>query len=67
MTKTMVEEHPELFHYTSAADLQGLLRSQTLWATHAEYLNDAAEIESVRASITGHFETGGNERHSQSP
>lgn len=44
MTKTMVEEHPELFHYTSAAGLQGILRSQTLWATHAEYLNDSAEM-----------------------
>lgn len=44
----MVEEaelpsHP-LFHYTDAGGLLGILKSETLWARHAAYLNDAEEI-----------------------
>lgn len=35
---------PQLFHYTSAAGLDGIIRSQTLRATHYAYLNDAEEI-----------------------
>lgn len=37
-------EHPELFHYTNAAGLAGIIQSQTLWATHYDYLNDSEEI-----------------------
>jgi len=44
MMKPLAEEHPQLFHYTSAAGLDGIMRSQTLRATHYAYLNDAAEI-----------------------
>lgn len=39
------ETHPELFHYTDAGGLEGILRSQSLWATHWQYLNDAKELE----------------------
>lgn len=39
------EGHPELFHYTDAAGLEGILRSQCLWATHWQHLNDAKELE----------------------
>lgn len=38
------EVHPELFHYTSAGGLAGILRSQSLWSTHWQYLNDAGEL-----------------------
>lgn len=38
------EVHPELFHYTSAGGLEGILRSQSLWGTHWQYLNDAGEL-----------------------
>lgn len=38
------EVHPELFHYTSAGGLEGILRSQSLWSTHWQYLNDASEL-----------------------
>jgi hypothetical protein len=44
MSKLLADEHPQLFHYTSAAGLDGIIRSQTLWATHYAYLNDATEI-----------------------
>ena len=35
---------PELFHYTNAAGLLGILRSRSLWATHFQSLNDASEM-----------------------
>jgi hypothetical protein len=38
------EVHPELFHYTNADGLAGILRSQSLWGTHWQYLNDAGEL-----------------------
>jgi Protein of unknown function (DUF2971) len=39
----IAEAHPQLFHYTNAAGLVGILQSQTLWATHYKYLNDSEE------------------------
>ncbi len=33
----------ELFHYTTAVGLQGIIQSQQLWATNISYLNDAEE------------------------
>jgi Protein of unknown function (DUF2971) len=43
MDKTVAEEHPELYHYTTAVGLEGILRSQQLRATNIAYLNDAEE------------------------
>ena len=45
MPKPLAEQHPELVHYTSAAGLAGILKSQTLWATHYSFLNDATEVK----------------------
>ncbi len=36
--------HPELFHYTTAAGLAGILKAKSLWATHSSCLNDEEEI-----------------------
>ena len=44
MPKKVSEEHAELFHYTGAAGLAGILESQTLRATHYSYLNDSEEV-----------------------
>jgi Protein of unknown function (DUF2971) len=33
-----------LYHYANAAAVEGILRSQTLWATHARHLNDTSEL-----------------------
>lgn len=41
--QTVSEAHKELYHYTTAAGLDGILRSQQLWATHVGYVNDAEE------------------------
>lgn len=33
-----------LYHYTNVGGLFGILRSNVLWATHYEYLNDPSEV-----------------------
>jgi hypothetical protein len=43
MKKTIAETHPELYHYTSAVGLYGMVERQQLWATNIAYLNDAEE------------------------
>lgn len=42
--KSVVESYPELWHYTTALGLHGILTSQQLWATDIFYLNDAEEF-----------------------
>ena len=44
MHKSVVDEYPEVWHYTTASGLQGILTSQQLWATDIFYLNDAEEF-----------------------
>jgi hypothetical protein len=34
----------ELYHYTGIHGLKGIVESQTLWASHYRYLNDAEEV-----------------------
>lgn len=43
MHNSVVATHPELWHYTTASGLQGILASQQLWATNIFYLNDKEE------------------------
>ncbi len=45
MPKSLPEE---LYHYTGIHGLEGIVQSQTLWATHYKYLNDAEEIAHFR-------------------
>jgi hypothetical protein len=40
-----------LYHYTSAVGLMGIIHSQALWATNAEFLNDAQELQFGRPTI----------------
>ena len=51
--------HPRLYHYTSRAGLEGIVRSRTLWATYYRSLNDSSEIihlkEPFIASIIPRF------------
>ena len=49
------EEHPELFHYTSLDSLKGILESNTLWATHANHLNDSSEMKLLFPKIAAEF------------
>ena len=34
-----------IYHYTDAAGLRGILQTGRVWATHTDFLNDAAELE----------------------
>src|SRR5687768_18046789 len=43
MTKKVWEQYTELYHYTTAAGLKGIVESQQLRATHIAYLNDGEE------------------------
>ena len=36
--------HPMLYHYTPQAGLIGISRSNEIWATHTQYLNDHCEF-----------------------
>lgn len=64
MTPPIEDEHPELFHYTGLAGLTGILESRELWATHARFLSDEAELtefrnylpQIIRPSVTGALE-----------
>ena len=44
MHKSVIEAYPQLWHYTTAQGLHGILTSQQLWATNIFYLNDAEEF-----------------------
>ena len=51
MTTPNAKIYPELFHYTDTVGLKGIIKSQTLWSTHAAFLNDATEIRLFRARL----------------
>ncbi|KQT37649.1 DUF2971 domain-containing protein [Methylophilus sp. Leaf414] len=38
------DKYPELFHYTTAAGIEGIISSNSLWATHYAYVNDKEEF-----------------------
>ena len=44
MVKSVEDSYPELWHYTTAGGLMGILKSQQLWATNLRYLNDSEEF-----------------------
>ena len=45
MAKTVPEAYDELWHYTTAGGLCGMVSSGALWATSARYLNDVSEVK----------------------
>ncbi len=50
------EEYPFVYHYTSRAGLEGILSTQTLFATHYKYLNDTSEIRQMRKPLIGNLQ-----------
>lgn len=59
-SENLPKEYPEIFHYTDSGGFQGILSTNTLWATHYRDLNDTTEVQFIReplqAAITGSFE-----------
>jgi len=45
------EVYPKLYHYTTWEGLQGILETQTLWATNYKFLNDYCEISLFRETL----------------
>lgn len=43
MAESVTERHEQLYHYTTAAGLHGIIESQQLWATNISFLNDPEE------------------------
>ena len=41
------ETPKQLVHYTTLAGLRGILASKHLWATHALFFNDRAEVQAT--------------------
>lgn len=53
MAKLLEEDYPELFHYTGISGLEGIIKSQTLWATHALFMNDTTELSEFKGKLHG--------------
>lgn len=53
--KTQVSgKSQELFHYTSISALQGILETNSLWATRISHLNDLSEMQMIWPRIQPH-------------
>jgi hypothetical protein len=53
LNERLIEHSPVpdiLYHYTNSAGLFGIIRSQSFWASHFEYLNDTKEIVVLTAA-----------------
>ena len=45
------QKHPFVYHYTDRPGLEGILSTQTLFATHYRYLNDTSEIQHIQTAL----------------
>lgn len=45
------EEYRKLYHYTTWEGVQGILQTQTLWATNYRFLNDYSELVLIRDKL----------------
>jgi hypothetical protein len=46
-------EHPELFHYTKPAAFEGIIRSNSFWASHYADMADKTEVLLMRDQLPG--------------
>jgi hypothetical protein len=47
----LISKHPELHHYTTREGLEGIWRSNSLWATHFANLNDSSEMVALKEPL----------------
>ncbi len=45
------DAYPRLYHYTTMKGVFGIIRTNTLWATHCKFLNDYSEIVLARDKL----------------
>lgn len=53
MLTQISDAHSSLYHYTSWEGLKGIVESNTLFATHAKFLNDSSELYSAASLLIG--------------
>jgi hypothetical protein len=67
---SLSDKHPELFHYTRMGGFNGIMASQTLWATHFKDLNDTTEVlllrDPLQTALTLRFAANLTERQKRS-
>ena len=45
------ETYKRIYHYTTWEGLMGILKTQTLWATHCRFLNDISEVFLIKNKL----------------
>jgi Protein of unknown function (DUF2971) len=48
---SLVQSHPQLYHYTNEGGLKGIIDNNSLWATYFGDLSDANEIHELRVPL----------------
>lgn len=64
------EQHSQLYHYTGISGLKGILDSQSLHATHYQFVNDITEMYAVRPKLVSLARDGllrGYDFHAKDP
>lgn len=51
LTDSVLRAHPEVYHYTDAAAVEGIVGFNTLWATFYKDLNDTTEVTLLREPL----------------
>jgi len=46
------DKHDTLYHYTTMDGFRGIMKTQTLWATHYQHLNDTSELARLTPVLT---------------
>jgi hypothetical protein len=47
----LIKHHPELHHYTTRSGLEGIWKTNSLWATHFSNLSDSSEIVLLKTPL----------------
>lgn len=51
LTEAVLQAHPQVYHYTDRGGFQGIVDSNTLWATFYKDLNDTTEVTLLREPL----------------
>ncbi len=51
LSEAVLQAHPEVYHYTDERGFEGIVRSNTLWATFYKDLNDTTEVTALREPL----------------